>query len=215
MAEVNVEKTRSEDRERQGSQALEHRQRSGMAQRGDAFPSLLFRNPSDLFSMNPFALMRHFNEEMNRGFGDTAAQIWSPAVDISERDGKLMVHADLPGLKQDDVKVEVIDDQLIIQGERKREHEENRQGFRRSERSYGSFYRSIPLPEGANVDQTQAQFNNGVLEVSIPVPEEQHKRRQIPIGTGTQNTQQKTQQNAPQSTQPKGQTGETTKTRAA
>lgn len=197
MAEVNVEKTRPEERERQGSQALEHRQQSGIAQRGAEFPSLHFRDPSDLFNMNPFALMRHFNQEVNRAFGDTSNQIWSPAIDISERDGKLMVHADLPGMKQDDVKIEVIDDQLIIQGERKREHEENRQGFRRSERSYGSFYRSIPLPEGANVDQTQAQFNNGVLEVSIPVPEgQQRKRRQIPIGTGAQNAQQNTQQKA-------------------
>jgi HSP20 family protein len=71
----------------------------------------------------------------------------------------------------------------VIQGERKREHEEKREGYYRSERSYGQFYRLIPLPEGANPDQAHAEFRNGELRVSIPVPEQQRRTRRIPIST--------------------------------
>ncbi len=111
--------------------------------------------------------------------------MWAPAVDVSEREGKLMVHADLPGLQKEDVKVECTDDALIIQGERRHEHEEEDGGYRRSERRYGSFYRTIPLPEGAQTDQAHAEFRNGVLEVSVPIPTKQRSSRQIPIEAGT------------------------------
>jgi HSP20 family protein len=113
------------------------------------------------------------------GLRESEGAYW-PAVDISERDGKLIVRADLPGMNKDDVKVELSDGNLVIEGERKREHEEESKGFRRYERTYGSFYRSIPVPEGANLDEARAQFRNGVLEVSIPVPESKG-RRTIPI----------------------------------
>ena len=139
--------------------------------------------------MSPFALMRRFTDEMDRVFegrgresGGQRAQ-WSPAVEVTERDGKLEVVADLPGIKENDVKVEVTDEGLVIQGERKQEHEERREGYYRSERSYGQFYRVIPLPEDANVDQARAEFHNGELRISIPVPEQQRRTRQIPIGT--------------------------------
>jgi HSP20 family protein len=110
--------------------------------------------------------------------------MWSPSIDISERDGKMIVHADLPGLSKDDVKVEMTEDSLTIQGERKREHEEQGKGFHRSERSYGSFYRCVPLPRGAQTESAQARFENGVLEISVPVPDESQKRRQIPVEAG-------------------------------
>jgi len=77
--------------------------------------------------------------------------------------------------------VEVADNQLIIQGERKYDHEEKKKGWYRSERSYGQFYPAIPLPEGANTEQAKAQFNNGVLEISLPMPEQKSNRREIPI----------------------------------
>jgi HSP20 family protein len=139
--------------------------------------------------------MRRFTDEMDRafenwgltrnwGFGGGEPAFWSPAVEVFERDNNLVVHAELPGLSKDDVKVEMTDDGLVIQGERKREHEEKGEGFYRSERSYGQFYRLIPLPEGANADQATAQFENGILEVSVPVPESQRRRRTIPIGSG-------------------------------
>ena len=145
--------------------------------------------PFDLFNANPFALMRRFSEEMDRMFsghsgwrGDEVAQ-WAPAIDVREHDGKLEIVADLPGIKENEVKVEVTDQGLVIQGERKREHEEKREGYYRSERSYGQFYRVIPLPENANLDQARAEFHNGELRVSVPVPERQQRTRQIPINT--------------------------------
>lgn len=191
MAEVNVDKKRSEERDRQESRGLQRRHDFGITRERDFFPSSFWR-PSEFLTSNPFTLMRRFSDEMDRvfssawtGTGTSEVGTWSPAIEVSEREGKVLVHADLPGLNKEDVKIEVVNDNLIIQGERKREHEEEGKGFRRSERSYGSFYRSIPLPEGANVDEARAQFNNGVLEVSIPVPAEQRKTRQVPIETGT------------------------------
>ena len=89
-----------------------------------------------------------------------------------------------PALDKDDVRVELTDDGLVIEGERRREHEERLEGGYRSEIEYGRFYRLIPLPEGANIDQAQARINNGVLEVAIPMAEARRQRRSIPVETG-------------------------------
>ena len=110
-------------------------------------------------------------------------RLWMPAVEVNEHDGKLEVVADLPGINESDVKVEVTDEGLVIQGERKREREEKGEHYYRSERSYGQFYRLIPLPESANLDQARAEFRNGELRISVPVPERQRNTRQIPIST--------------------------------
>jgi HSP20 family protein len=149
-------------------------------------------NPNEFFS-NPFAVMRRMSEEMDRAFaqfygqgqqgGKGGQSRWLPAIDVSERDGQLHVHAELPGLKPEDVKVEVTDDALVIRGERKYEHEHHIGKAHHSERRYGEFYREIPLPEGVQADQARAQFRNGMLEVSIPVPQQTSKRREIPIST--------------------------------
>ena len=87
--------------------------------------------------------------------------------------------ADIPGLKPEDIKLEVTDQDLIIRGERKKEQTEERRGFYRSERSYGQFYRRIPLPEGANPDQAKASFTNGELRINIPVAEPKRQHREI------------------------------------
>ena len=116
-----------------------------------------------------------------------------PAIEMNERDGQLQVQTELPGLKPEDVKVEITDGALVIRGERKYEHEENKKGVYRSERRYGQFYREIPLPEGADVEQAKAQFNDGVLEIKVPVPEQMSKRREIPIASGS-STAEKTNQ---------------------
>jgi len=94
----------------------------------------------------------------------------------------LIVRADLPGLSKDDVKIHITDDQLIIEGERRQEREENEGGFYRSERSYGSFYRSIPLPEGVSDEDVKASFRDGVLEITMPVSKREQRHRQIEIG---------------------------------
>lgn len=152
-------------------------------------------------SRRPFALMRRFAEEMDRLFDDfrlgassliprlefpferrdLVEAAWMPPVEVIERGGKLVVRADLPGLSKDDVKVEVREDALCISGERRQEREEARKGFYRSERSYGSFYREVTLPEGIDVEQTKAIFRNGVLEVTLPAPPKPAKGRQVPI----------------------------------
>ena len=144
----------------------------------------------DMFRTNPFAMMRHLSEEMDRIFSSTfgithdggAMRTWSPAIEIREQNGNLEVTAELPGMTKDDVKVEYTDEGIILQGEKKQEREENRHGFHRSERSYGSFYRVIPLPQGAQTEKAKAEFKNGILQVRIPVPEsKQTQRHQIPI----------------------------------
>jgi HSP20 family protein len=95
---------------------------------------------------------------------------WSPKVDVLEREGQFVIRADLPGLSNEDVKVEVADGLITIQGERKQEKKEEREGYYYSECGYGSFYRAIPIPEGAEASQATAEFRQGVLEVTVPVP---------------------------------------------
>jgi len=169
MAEVPVRRERSPERS---------------LMRGDS-QRFGLRAPWDIPS--PWSLMRRFTDEMDRWFGDIRehgdATMWSPTIDVRERDNNLIVSADLPGIAKDDVKVQVTDEGLMIQGERKREHEERHEGYFHSERSYGAFRRVIPLPEGASVDQAKAQFREGVLEVTVPIPEGARRRREIPIET--------------------------------
>lgn len=142
----------------------------------------------NLFAVNPFELMRQFTEEMDRIFGaaprltgEIAA--WTPAIEVKEKEGKLLVTAELPGLKNEDVKVHIDGGNLVVEGERKQEKEEKREGYYHSERSYGKFYRSIALPDGAKIDETIARFNNGVLEVAVPIPEAKTARKEIPVQT--------------------------------
>jgi len=145
----------------------------------------------------PFTFMRRFSEEMDHLFEDFGgrgwltpmldkAQLpqgpWSPQVEIFERDNELVLRADLPGLSKEDVNVELADDAITIEGERKNEHEEKGEGYYRSERSYGKFYRRIPMPEGAKADDASASFLNGVLEITIPAEKrEPRKARRLDI----------------------------------
>lgn len=100
-----------------------------------------------------------------------------PQIETFRRGDKMVVRADLPGMTREDVNVDVDDGILSISGERRDEHEEDRDGYYRSERSYGQFYRAIPLPDGVDTDRVEASFNNGVLEVTLPAPKEQQSRR--------------------------------------
>ena len=145
----------------------------------------------------PFSFMRRFAEEMDNLFEDInfrrdwlapvlgselGAGIWSPQVEMLQRNGELIVRADLPGLTKDDVKVEITDNAIAIEGERHGEKEEKQEGFYRSERSYGKFYRRLPIPEGVDVKDAEATFQNGVLEVKMKASKrEPQKSRRLDI----------------------------------
>jgi HSP20 family protein len=106
---------------------------------------------------------------------------WVPAIEILEQNGNYVVRTELAGMKPEDVKVEVRDGVLVIQGERKFEEKQESGDVRRTERHYGQFLRTIPLPEGASVDRASAKYENGVLEFSVPAAPQKVNSRTIPI----------------------------------
>lgn len=123
-------------------------------------------------------MMRQMMSSFDRAFEDWPSltelpgpdmAAWSPKIDVLERDKQLVTRIDLPGLKKEDVSVEVTDGYLVISGDRKRETEETKDNVYRTEREYGSFYRAVPLPEGSRLEDVHATFANGVLEVSVPL----------------------------------------------
>ena len=137
---------------------------------------------------NPLTFMRRVTEELDRAFGFRPAELelyprpWSPEIEIFERDNKFCVRVDLPGLKKEDVKIEVTHDELTIEGERKFEKEETKQGFYRSERTYGSFFRRISIPDHVKAEDALATFKNGVLEIEMPaIPIPEAKKRAVEI----------------------------------
>jgi HSP20 family protein len=148
----------------------------------------------------PFAWMRQMQDQLDRAFAglwggrsgsswmpDTALgrSDWSPAIDAFQRGNDLVIRADMPGLSKDDITVDIADDQVTIRGERRYDHEEERDGVFRSERSYGSFCRVVPLPQGAIADSAKATFNNGVLEIVMQAPSVDVRRgRRVEIKEG-------------------------------
>ncbi|MGK3999400.1 Hsp20/alpha crystallin family protein [Sorangium sp. So ce1024] len=161
--------------------------------------------------LSPFTMVRRIMEDMDRMFDDfgfggmlsslrqprplsellggrglsaLGAGLWSPHIEVCEREGQLVVKADLPGVTKDDIRVQIQDDSLIIEGERRQEQQEQREGVSYTERSYGSFMRSIPLPEGVQPDDVNASFENGVLEVCLKLPPQQQRGRTIEIKSG-------------------------------
>jgi HSP20 family protein len=177
----------------QGMQRRGEGQQTGLARRGGGLPSLFSMDPFEMFRMSPFALLRRVMEDMEQQWGQlgmgqgrqgmatTGGAVFSPPMEVLEREGHLVVRADLPGLTKDDVHVEVTDEALTIEGERRAEHEERQGGVFHSERRYGRFHRQIPLPEGVNAEQVTASFKDGVLEVSMPAPQRQARGRRIEI----------------------------------
>jgi HSP20 family protein len=137
-----------------------------------------------LVRWEPMRELNALQGEMNRLFnsffdeGDNGVQRrWAPAVDLVEREDSLVLKADLPGMSEDDVQIEVRDNILMISGERKAEHEEKQNGYYRVERAFGRFSRSVQLPAGVDTSGIAASFENGVLEITIPKPEERKPRK--------------------------------------
>jgi HSP20 family protein len=107
---------------------------------------------------------------------------WSPQIEVFERGGNLVVHADLPAVRREDVEVEIENDVLTIRGQRRQENREAEGGYRRTERTYGTFLRQIPLPEGIDPSEIEATYQDGVLEVIVPTPrDDQRPRRRVEI----------------------------------
>ena len=116
------------------------------------------------------------------GRGSTSEGLWSPQIETFRRGNQIVVRADLPGVDKDDVNVSVDNGVLTISGERSAENEDEGDGWYRTERSYGSFYRALPLPEGVDAGHCDASFKDGVLEVTLPAPaEENARKKRIPV----------------------------------
>jgi HSP20 family protein len=128
--------------------------------------------------MKPEPFTREIDRVFDAFFGQTdQGRRWVPPMDLVEAEDHFVLKADLPGLSEGDVNIEVQDGTLTISGERKSEHEQREKGWYRIERSFGSFSRSLTLPDGVDPDGIEASFSEGVLEVRIPKPEERKPRR--------------------------------------
>jgi HSP20 family protein len=158
----------------------------------------------------PFAMMRRISDEMARLFENfgmrrgvpgydqlgfegaqgtqNAPSMWTPHIEVTERDGKLLIQADLPGIKREDINVEIEQDAVVINGHRQQEQTSDQSGYYRSERSYGSFYRTIPLPEGTNADSASATFRDGVLRIELDAPRAAQRGRTLEVRDGNSQT---------------------------
>jgi HSP20 family protein len=148
-----------------------------------------------LIRWEPVRELNTLQNEMNRLFnsvfdaplpnGSAGVRQWIPAMDLVETDDDFVLRADLPGLSEGDVNIELEDNVLTVSGERRSEHEDRKEGYYRVERASGAFARSLTLPEGVNSEAIKASFDKGVLEVRIPKPEER-KPHKVTIGVGEQ-----------------------------
>jgi HSP20 family protein len=143
----------------------------------------------------PLRELTTLQNEMNRlfssafdaptgGNGGATMRRWMPAMDLVETDEYFVLTADLPGLTESDVNIEVDDRVLTVSGDRKAKHESSKDGYHRVERAFGTFSRSLTLPKGVNAEAVEAAFEHGVLEIRIPKPE-QPKPRKISISPKT------------------------------
>lgn len=140
----------------------------------------------------PVSELRRLHEDMDRLMESfmrpLAAPLWpimevaAPPVDVYEKDGKVIVKAELPGLKKDDIEITATEDSISLRGEFKREEEVKKEGFFRCERREGKFFRTIPMPAAIKPDQVKATFKDGILEITAPeVEEARSKERKVPI----------------------------------
>lgn len=153
----------------------------------------------------PMAVMRKMAEEMDQlferfvgrpmsnraGQGGMAGK-WMPAIEIRQHENHLHIFAELPGVKKEDVHIEILHDKLTIEGERQEHHYQTAQGYKRSERSYGRFYRMVPLPQGVDPESVKASMQEGMLEIRVPLPmpsEQKGRRIDIQPPDATQSSQ--------------------------
>jgi HSP20 family protein len=172
-------------------------------------PFALMRRMFDDLDVNPYAgmmgspvsMMRRMFNDMERMFesSDLAEQgelgdlglDWIPRIDVRRRDDRLVIRADLPGISPDQVRIHAQDDSIVIEGEREEVRDDRNEDTWQSERIYGRFRRVIPLPDGAQPENAQARFENGVLEVMLPVSETHSRGRRIEIQGASGSTEQR------------------------
>ena len=139
-----------------------------------------------LVRYEPWNLVNQLRREMDRFYdpanetdetSNIATSDWIPAVDIKETDAAFEIHADIPGVDPKDINVNMEDGVLTIKGERESKSEEEHEGYKRIERSRGSFYRRFSLPDTADADKITAKSNHGVLEITIPKQEKVQPRK--------------------------------------
>lgn len=132
--------------------------------------------PGAITRWEPFADLGELRSQFDRLFGERD-QGWMPAIDVVRDNGNLVIRADVPGIKPDEVKIEVENDILTVSGEHEEKKEEKEKHFLRRERRYGSFRRSMALPAGVNAKQIKAKTHDGVVEVTVPLPKEPEKQK--------------------------------------
>jgi HSP20 family protein len=137
-----------------------------------------------LVRWEPYRDIASLQTEMSRwmnglleGSGGRATQTWVPALDVWETPTEVVYAFDLPGIPEDDISIEVKEDTLTISAERVKTDDSSDNGFYRFERRYGSFARAVGLPQGVDQDKIAARYENGVLEIRVPKPEEQTPRK--------------------------------------
>jgi HSP20 family protein len=133
------------------------------------------RNLPGTVVWNPFRELARLENELNKVFGEilpqkeiAQVQAWSPRVDVYEKDNNIVIEAEIPGAKKEDIEVKIKDNNVIIKGEVKKEEEKKEENFYRSERFYGHFERVIPLPAEVKAEEAQAEIQDGVLKIVIP-----------------------------------------------
>ena len=140
---------------------------------GFGFPLFqrLSRELDDMF--NSFGIERNFTAP--------PVPVWTPDVEMLTKNNELIIRADVPGLKKEDLTIELTEEALVLKGERKHEKEEKGEGFYRTEMAYGTFYRSLPLPEGVKIDLAKAVVHDGVLEITVPMVKVEAKTKKLEI----------------------------------
>ncbi len=135
------------------------------------------RNVPATFVWNPFRELARIEQELNKVFSELVpsgrtevaqVQTWTPRVDVYEKDNKIVIEAEIPGAKKEDIEVKIRDNAVVIKGEVKKEEEKKEENYYRSERFYGVFERVIPLPTEVKAEEAKASFENGILKLEIP-----------------------------------------------
>ncbi|MGE5408799.1 MAG: Hsp20/alpha crystallin family protein [Syntrophothermus sp.] len=127
----------------------------------------------EMVEWRPLSELRHRVDQMIRDLSEGGEEGWAPSIDVIRREDAIVIRADIPGIKPEDVKVTIEDDVLTVAGEHEESSEEERDRYVRRERRYGSFSRSMPLPRGVKAEDVEATTEHGVLEVTVPLPSEE------------------------------------------